>query len=67
MKPKERVLRRYAHAGCMLSAMWGYRIIDYGINGDGSSVLSGARAYHKTEGRAWSAAARRLVPKGWRK
>lgn len=67
MKPKQRVLRRYSYAGCMLSAMWGYRIIDYGIGGTGSSVLSGAHAYHKSETKAWQDAARRLVPKGWRK
>ena len=57
MTPKERVKRKYPSAHAVLTAMWGWRIY---IDSYTPKLLTGVVATHKTEARAWSAAARRL-------
>ena len=58
--PKQQVLKRYPNAGCQLSAMWGWQIIDYGEDGYGTVMLGRAR---RSESAAWAAAARNLKGK----
>jgi len=57
---KQRVLKEHPHAAVM-KVLWGYRIVNYNLNGPGYTVLSGLRAYHHTEAQAWAAAAKRLA------
>lgn len=58
LTPKQRVLRKYPRAGLELSAMYGWRVMDYTNPEDRSSpALSVGR---KTEAAAWADAARKL-------
>ena len=56
--PKERVLKKIPRAGAMLSAMWGWIIMDY--TDDDDPVAISSRKGKKTEALAWQDAARRL-------
>ena len=59
MTPKQRVREKYRTAHAVLTAMWGWRIY---VDAYTPKLLTGLRATHKTEARAWAAAARRLRP-----
>lgn len=53
----KKVLKKRRYAGCQLSAMHGWQIVDYGKDGYGQDVI--ARSI-RSEAEAWRNAAKRL-------
>ena len=57
MTNRQKVRRKRRYAGCMLSAMWGFVIVDYGKDGMGQEPLGRSS---RSENEAWRNAAKRL-------